>query len=270
MTADYEEKIHMKIVAIIPARLASVRFQGKVLFPFHGLPMIEHVRRRALMSMSVVDVYVATCDDEIAEAVRKFGGKVIMTASTHKNGTTRIAEAISDIDCTHVILLQGDEPLLLPRHLDSVINAIKSEPVTEAWNATGSLENADELDRHSFVKCSLGFSNQILYCFRRSPGYSEFEKQNKYMRKMFGIMAYRKDFLMKLTSLPESIIERYESIEQMRIIEHGYTIKSIDVEPSLLSVNEPAEVDLVLTYLQENEEQGVLLRKVLSYQEAPA
>ena len=118
----------MKIVAVIPAHLASVRFPGKILFKFHGLPMIEHVRRRALLSGAVSDVYIATCDEEIATAIRDFGGKVIMTANTHTNGTSRIAEAVQNIDCSHVVLLQGDEPLLLPRHLESLVNAIKENP----------------------------------------------------------------------------------------------------------------------------------------------
>jgi CMP-2-keto-3-deoxyoctulosonic acid synthetase len=87
----------MKIVAIIPAHMASVRFPGKILHPFHGLPMIEHVRRRALLSSSLDDVFVATCDDAIASVIRGFGGKVIMTANTHKNGTTRVAEAIEKV-----------------------------------------------------------------------------------------------------------------------------------------------------------------------------
>ncbi|MZH03428.1 MAG: NTP transferase domain-containing protein, partial [Nitrospinae bacterium] len=155
----------MKIFAVIPAHLASIRFPRKILFPFHGLPMIEHVRRRALLSKAISEVVVATCDEEIAEAVRNFGGKVIMTANTHKNGTTRVAEAVKDIDCTHVILLQGDEPLLLPRHLDEFAEAIISNPESDAWNATGPIDSEDELDRHSFVKCAVSQSERILYCF---------------------------------------------------------------------------------------------------------
>ena len=130
----------MKIVAVIPAHLASVRFPRKILFQFHGLPMIEHVRRRALLSGAISDVYVATCDMEIAEAIRGFGGKVIMTANTHTNGTTRVAEAVKNIDCTHVMLLQGDEPLILPRHLDVFAQAIEVDPSGDSWNATGPIE----------------------------------------------------------------------------------------------------------------------------------
>ena len=137
----------MKIIAVIPAHLASVRFPGKILFDFHGLPMIEHVRRRALLSDAISEVFVATCDEEIAEIVKGYGGQVIMTANTHTNGTSRVAEAVQDIDCSHVMLLQGDEPLLLPRHLDEFYQQISAQPECEAWNATGPIENDDELDR---------------------------------------------------------------------------------------------------------------------------
>ena len=139
----------MKITAVIPAHLASIRFPRKILFPFYELPMIEHVRRRALLSQAIDKIYVATCDKEIVDVVKGHGGDVIMTDNSHPNGTSRVAEAISKIDCTHVILLQGDEPLLLPRHVDAMANAILGNPEGDAWNATGPVESPDELDRHS-------------------------------------------------------------------------------------------------------------------------
>ncbi|MFZ5589828.1 MAG: 3-deoxy-manno-octulosonate cytidylyltransferase [Pseudomonadota bacterium] len=253
----------MKIVAVIPAHLASVRFPRKILFPFHGLPMIEHVRRRALLSSVVSDVYVATCDEEIAEVIRSFGGKVIMTANTHTNGTSRVAEAVAHIDCTHVMLLQGDEPLLLPRHLDIFSQAIDADPASDAWNTTGPIEQPEELDRHSFVKCAISQSGLILYCFRRSPSYSDFEKQQTFIRKILGIIAYRKDFLLHLTSLSASPIEQAEFIEQMRIIENGYSLRSVPVRPSLPSVNEPDEAAIVLDYIRHNPEQRALLERVV-------
>ncbi len=256
--------LRMKIVAVIPAHLASVRFPRKILFPFHGLPMVEHVRRRALLSGAVSDVYVATCDEEIAEAVRGFGGKVIMTANTHTNGTSRVAEAVKDVDCTHVMLLQGDEPLLLPRHLDIFAKTIASEPGSDAWNATGPIEHQEELDRHSFVKCTVSQSGRILYCFRRTPCYSDFEKQQAFVRKILGIIAYRKDFLLQLTRLPPALIEQAEFIEQMRIIENGFSLQSVPVSPSLPSVNEPAEAEVVLDYIRHNAEQRALLERISS------
>ncbi len=251
------------VTAVIPAHLASVRFPRKILYDFHGLPMIEHVRRRALISTKLDRVIVATCDDEIARAIIGFGGEVIMTENTHRNGTTRVAEAIKKVDCTHVIILQGDEPLLLPRHIDNVVNEIQLDQKNLAWNVTGPIENIDELDRHSFVKCAVSPSNQIMYCFRRSPSYSSYENQSKYIRKILGIIAYRKDFLTTLEKIKSSPIEQLEFIEQMRIIENGYLLKSIPVQPSLPSINEPHEADIVHKYIEESEEQQHFLSLTL-------
>lgn len=253
----------MNIVAVIPAHLASVRFPKKILFRFHDLPMIEHVRRRALLSKSVSDVFVATCDEEIANAITGYGGKVIMTADTHTNGTTRVAEAVKDIECTHVLLLQGDEPLLLPRHLDTIAQKIEDGPTGDAWNATGPIEYSEELDRHSFVKCAVAQSGRIMFCFRRTPCFSDFKKQQTFVRKILGIIAYRKDFLLHLTGLKPGLIEQAELIEQMRIIENGFSLQSVPVSPSLPSVNEPGEADIVLDYMRQNTEQQALLDQVL-------
>jgi 3-deoxy-manno-octulosonate cytidylyltransferase (CMP-KDO synthetase) len=257
------EAVALRPIAVIPAHLASVRFPRKVLFPFHGLPMIEHVRRRALLADGLGPVYVATCDDEVADVVRGFGGKVIMTSTHHRNGTTRVAEAVAEIDCTHVVLLQGDEPLLLPRHLEMLLRSIAAGPGGDAWNATGPIESPEELDRHSFVKCAVAESGRILYCFRRSPGYSEFEQQRRYIRKILGLIAYRREILLRVSELAPSVIEEVEFIEQMRLLEHGLHLRSVAVHPSLPSVNEPHEANIVLAQTQGDPEQARLLARTL-------
>jgi len=254
----------MKIIAVIPARMASTRFPGKVLFPVYGFPMIEHVRRRATLTKSLSEVIVATCDDDIASAIRQYGGKVIMTKKSHENGTTRVAEAIKKIDCTHAVLLQADEPLLLPRHIDTIVDMIYKDPNCDVWNLTSPIQNMDELDQKSIVKCSTSKTGRILYCFRRSPGYSDFLKQKTYIHKMLGIIAYRKDFLINLASLKESSIEGSESIEQMRILENDYILRSVEVTPSLPSVNEPHEIELILNKLKQDNEQIEILKRVMN------
>ena len=253
----------MKFVAVIPAHMASVRFPGKILHLIHGLPMIEHVRRRALMCPDLSKVYVATCDKEIAEKILEYGGDVILTSKNHKNGTTRVAEAIQDIPCSHVLLLQGDEPLILPRHISSIISAIKEQPLGDAWNATGSLIDLSELDKHSFVKCIISKSGKILHCCRRSSGFSNFEVQREFTRKILGIIAYQKDFLIALSKMNQSPIETAEFIEQMRILENDFHLQSVSVEPSLPSVNEPDEVSAVLSFIENDKEQTFLLKSIL-------
>ena len=253
----------IEVVAVIPAHLASVRFPRKILHDFYGLPMIEHVRRRALLSRSISKVIVATCDDQIADVISGYGGEVIRTSNKHLNGTSRVAEAVKSIDASHILLLQGDEPLLLPDHVDSMARAIYSNPDWSAWNATATLESAEELDRHSFVKCAVSGTDKILLCFRRTPFYASFIEQSKYVRKILGLIAYRKDFLLSLSSMPPGVCEVSESIEQLRIIENNFDIHSVSVDPSLPSVNEPHEEVLVRRYLESNSFQSSLLKEVL-------
>ena len=255
----------MNVVGVIPAHLASIRFPRKILFDIHSLPMIEHVRRRALLCEELDDVIVATCDVEIENAIKSYGGKVIMTSNIHKNGTSRVAEAIKDYNCTHLLLLQGDEPLLLPRHIRDIVGAMKSSPDVLSWNATGLINSEDELERHSFVKCSVLKNNKILNCFRKTPYVSSLKTQQNFVRKILGIIGYRKDFLLDLNKLDNTSIELSESIEQMRIIESEFSLHSVDVSPSLPSINEPHEVNIVLDYLKNNEEQQILLKQILSY-----
>lgn len=253
----------MKVIAVIPAHLASVRFPRKILNNFFGLPMIEHVRRRALLSKSLHEVYVATSDSEIIDVVEKWGGKVLITEGFHINGTSRVSEAVKNIDCTHVILLQGDEPLLLPRHIEEMVKKIKEMPGGLAWNAVGPIEDIAELDRHSFVKCAIGVAGNILMCFRKSPLFGEMEAQEKVISKILGIIAFKKDFLLQLTEMKTTPMEESQSIEQMRIIENGYTLISVKVNPSLPSVNEPFEADIVRDYLSNSHEQQELLASIL-------
>lgn len=254
----------MKIVAVIPAHLASVRFPRKILHPIHGLPMIEHVRRRALRCAGLDGVYVATCDDEIASAVTGYGGRVIATSDKHRNGTSRVAEAIAGIDCTHVVLLQGDEPLLRPEHVQSMVEAMRSDAGPVAWNITGPIDDASELDRHSFVKCIVGPGDRVVFCFRKSPCFSDFETQRRFTRKILGIIGYTKPFLRDVVTLPPSNVEAAESIEQMRIVENGFALRSVPVAQSLPSVNEPGEVGQVLDELERDRAQKSLLDQILA------
>lgn len=252
---------NLSIKAVIPAHMDSIRFPGKILFPFFGYPMIEHVRRRALLSKKISEVYVATCDQKIADVVIAHGGKVILTGNWHRNGTSRVDEAVQKIDASHIILLQGDEPLLLPSYVDSVVDAIAKKPENDAWNGTGPIQTIEEIDRHSFVKCAVASDDRIMYCFRRGPSHAPIEQQRSYIRKILGIIAFRKDFLQKLVQFLPARTEISESIEQMRIIENGYRLTSVPFRESLPSVNEPHEITTVMELMDKKLIQRELLVK---------
>ena len=245
----------MKIVVIIPARISSTRFPNKVLFDFNGIPMIEHVRQRSLLSKKISNVYVATCDAIISEKIESFGGRVIQTSNLHKNGTSRIAEAVSNLDCTHVVLVQGDEPLILPRHIDDIVESILQNPNGKAWNAISEIEDDSELNNSSIVKCYINNTNQVFFCFRNSPFVSEFEIQKTRVKKMQGLLAFEKNYLIELSKIDESFLETHESIEQMKIIENNHYLIAVSVHPSLPSVNEPVDVNKINSFLENDKEQ---------------
>ena len=228
--------------------------------------MIEHVRRRALLCKSFNDVIVATCDTEISDLIKRHGGRVIMTSNKHLNGTSRVAEAVKIIDCSHVILLQGDEPLILPNQLHVFIDKIKTDPKNDSWNATGKIENNEDLNKYSIVKCIVSENGNVLKCFRYYKNLPEADKKNLIIRKILGIIAYRRDFLEKINSKSESKTEKKELIEQMRIIENGFKLISVPLTPTLASVNEPNEVKIVENYISQNIEQKKILNSILKSQ----
>ena len=119
----------------------------------------------------------ATSDQEITNVVKNFGGNVITTSNKHSNGSSRVAEACQNLDVTHVILLQGDEPLLVPNYVDRMIDAISSDPTNDFWNGTAPITDKQQLHLDSHVKCAINDQNRIMYCFRRSPSIASYTHQ---------------------------------------------------------------------------------------------
>jgi len=246
----------MKVVAVIPAHLASIRFPNKILLELNEISMIEHVRKRAVLSGAFSEVYVVTCDLEVAEAIDQAGGKVIMTSDDHKNGTTRAAEAVINIDCTHVVLIQGDEPLILPDQLTTFASTISNRPEVDCWNLTSPVSELTELDDKSTVKCAVAEDGRIIYCFRRSPSHAPLANQLTYMHKIQGLVGFRKGSLLSVSAMPPSIIEESEFIEQMRIVNAGSLLfYSVASQTSLPSINIVGDEVVVIDMLKNDSEQ---------------
>jgi 3-deoxy-manno-octulosonate cytidylyltransferase (CMP-KDO synthetase) len=252
----------LKIGIIIPARMASERLPGKPLLDVLGLPMIEHVRRRALLSNLSENVLVASGDLEILNTVEKFGGVTVKTINEHLNGLSRVAEAVSGTDFTHIIILQGDEILILPDQLNSLISMISSNPRSDFWNGICSLESPEELINDSIVKCTQREDKTIQTIFRKSPFTTGIESQMLLVKKINGLFAISREFLTEIAGEPATPIEKAESIEQMRILELSKSITTFDMKKSYPSINLHQDIKKVLSVLSGDPNQSHIFSQI--------
>lgn len=243
-----------KFIGIIPCHLNSIRLKKKILIDINGLPMVEHVRRRALQSNYLDNVFIASGDDQILEVMKSFKADTIKTKLNHKNGTSRIIEAIKKINAKYILLIQGDEPLLKPSYIDTIIEKIKNDSNSDVWNLTAPLKKK-EINETSIVKCEIK-RDFVIDLFRKS------KSSKKNFRKILGLIAFKRDILMKLNQYSPSIKEKKLSIEQIRIIENNFKLKSVKVRQTLQSVNVPGDVEKVKKVLKENRYQSKMQRKI--------
>ena len=226
--------------------------------------MIEHVRRRALLCKGLSEVIVATCDKEIADVVGDCGGKVIMTSVDHNTGVERVAEAVDQVECTHVMVLQGDEPLIVPENLSKFVSAVSKEPDICAWNAVSPFEDESDFENRSIIKCVISLSGRILVCSRRTPCVSDASEQRKFIRKILGLMAFGRKFMKEILAREDTPYGVAEYIEQSRILEYDFQLQSVEFPRSYPSVNVLSDVAFVEDCLRKDEAQRQILRKVLN------
>lgn len=249
---------NQRIAILIPARLDGIRLPRKVLLEFWGIPMVEIVRRRALLNKFSVDTFVVTGDDEIVELVRSHGGNVIRTFEEHQNGTSRCEEAARGLGHEYFIIVQGDEVLILPRHIDLMIQTILSNPEISCFNAIAELTSFEDLNDTSIVKCALNTSGNIVFMFRRSPLSNSKIQSIHFFYKVLGLFAFKKSELHYLAKASMTDIEVAESIEQMRLIENARQIRAVKQDTSYPSVNVESDVTKVNKEIDESLEQRKL------------
>ena len=243
-----------KIVVVIPARMASSRFPGKPLINILGLPMIEHVRRRVSLCQDV-DVYVATCDEEIKAVVEANGGKVIMTSDKHLMCTDRIEEAVRNLDADIVVNIHGDEPTVLPQAVTDVSGPLLKNDAFQCSCLIYPITDFSELQDTNIVKTVVSRTYSILY-FSRSPIPYLREACSLQFYKQSGIMAFRKDFLHLYSRLSPTPLEIVESVDMLRILEHDYKILGIPTTQISTGVDITSDVRGIETILKENEIQN--------------
>ncbi len=249
----------MKIGCIIPAHLKSIRFPKKILYKIKGLEMIEHVRRRALLSIQLKKrVHVASGDSNILKIVKNNNGKVIKTSQKHSNGTSRVAEALKKTNFTHVIILQGDEPLIYPKYIDKFVMEIKKDRKSkiDCWNLVSPITNPKDLQRKSFVKTKLTKYNYI-------ESLSRIYNEKKNVYKILGLIALKREAILKLVKIKPSYNEKKKYIEQLRIIENNMTLKGVKVKQALPSINEKRDLKKVVETLNTNKIQKKIFNNIL-------
>ena len=217
----------MKVLACIPARYGSPRFAGKVLAKDTGKFLIQHTYEQACLAKLPDKVIIAADDQRIAAAAKSFGAECILSSPEHKSGTDRIAEVVTDIDVDIVVNLQADEPEIDPANIDYLAKLLLDNPQCQMATLVAEFENAEQVKNPNIVKVVVDKDNRAIYFSRAPIPYnrkkSGIGKMQQYLRHL-GIYAYRKQFLLKITSLPQTPLEKIEKLEQLRAIESGFEI----------------------------------------------
>jgi len=245
---------HMStIIGIIPARYASTRLPGKPLVIIGGKTMIQRVYEQAKKVKELEEVYVATDDSRIVDAVKKFGGKVFLTSADHQSGTDRCAEVLSKLDAQVdvVINIQGDEPFINPAQIALVASCFNDSTVQIA-SLVKKLDKESEVQNPNTVKAVINSLGNALY-FSRSPiPYRRNPEAQITYYKHIGIYGYRAQALTEITHLPQGAIEKAESLEQLRWLEKGYAIRLKETDMETISIDTPDDLIKAEAYLRAN------------------
>jgi 3-deoxy-manno-octulosonate cytidylyltransferase (CMP-KDO synthetase) len=234
---------HSHLIGVLPARWGSTRFPGKPLHPIGGKSLIQHVWERCQRCERLNDWFVATDDDRIYREVLRFGGKALMTSADHPTGTDRIAEAVAGIpSATHVMNVQGDEPLIDPSLIDQLAEIILAENGPDMATAANPISPDDPAVMDpNVVKVVTALDGRAIY-FSRSPiPFFRNPVPGLPVLRHKGIYAYRREFLDRFVTWPASPLESAESLEQLRAIEHGASIQVIRTTDTSPGVDTPAQ-----------------------------
>jgi len=245
-------------IAIIPARMASTRFPGKPMAPIHGIPMIGHCYYRSKMSRFLDDVYIATCDEEISSYASSIGADCIMTSNTHERASDRIAEAMltiedeSGVQHDIIVLVQGDEPMLYPEMIDLTVQALEDDPDLFVVNGMAEIQTLKEFKDPNEIKVVFDRNMDAIYFSREPiPSMSKWDGQLP-MWKQVCIIPFRRDYLLEFNNTPQTELEKIESIDMLRVLESGATVRMVKMPNHTVSVDTPRDLKLV-SRLMEND-----------------
>jgi 3-deoxy-manno-octulosonate cytidylyltransferase (CMP-KDO synthetase) len=252
---------NLAVVAIIPARYAATRLPGKPLLPLAGKPIIQHVYERTCQADYVQQVLVATDDIRIATVVEAFGGQVVLTAATHETGTDRIAEVAQQLTADVIVNVQGDEPFIDPARIDAAVEPLLTDLTLPMATLAEPLTASPDLFNPNIVKVVINEQGNALY-FSRAPiplprQYVDMQQSLQLtavadlppetlaqLYRHIGLYVYRREFLLAFSRWPRSPLEAMESLEQLRVLARGETIRVVTVptDPNAGGIDTPADL----------------------------
>ena len=240
------------VVAVLPARWGSTRFPGKALHPIAGRPLIQHVWERCQRAKKLAGVIVATDDMRIAEVAFDFGAEVAMTSPTHKSGTDRVAEVARKLrGVSHVINVQGDEPMISPRLIDQLAGTLLAEPRLDMITAASRFTPGEDVTNPNVVKVVMDQESNALYFSRAPIPHSRDGISLAPHYRHQGIYGYALPLLLKFVKWKPTRLEQTEQLEQLRALEHGVRIRVAVTSRVSTGVDRPEDVALVEKMLRE-------------------
>ena len=232
-----------KTAIIIPARYGSTRLPAKALIEVNGKPIIQYVWEKAKSSKLADDVIIATDNEKILSACEKFGANAMMTSVDHKCGSDRIAEVAKKCpDIKYIINVQGDEPLITPNSIDTCISALKNTPDADVSTLIRVITDEEELNNPNVVKCVKNLAGYAMYFSRSKIPYERNAVNIEYYGHM-GIYGYKREALFKMTSLPQTNLEKTESLEQLRLLDNGMKIITAVVKDDSVGIDTIEDVE---------------------------
>ncbi len=242
----------MKVIAVIPARMGSSRFPGKPLATLLGRSMIEHVYQRVHLCEALSETWIATCDEELRTAAEGFGARVVMTGSHHARASDRVAEATSDSDADIVVMVQGDEPMVVPEMISAALGPYsQGGNVPDCVNLTKRIRSEDEWRSPNTIKVITDLHNNALFMTRVPvPTLSAAGFAATRAMKQVCIMPFTAQTLQRFALLKPTPLEILESIDMMRFIEHGHRVQMVETEIDSQAVDTPADLARVESLME--------------------
>ena len=244
-----------KILALIPARMGSSRFPGKPMVKILGKPMIGHVYDNVKKSKLLTDIAVATCDDDIYNYIESIGGRAVMTSNKHERASDRCAEALliieqkDNIKFDIVVMVQGDEPMIHPDMISEAVSPMLDDSKILITNLLGKIESKEEFEDRNCIKVVCDLNSNALY-FSREPIPTRTKVETIPMGKQICVIPFRRDFLIEYNGFKPTPLENAESVDMMRVLEHGMKVRMVRTNYNTHAVDTEEDLKKVESLMQ--------------------